>query len=185
MKKVNLAKYFIIGLMCIGLAGCASVPKGFLKPSEGSLENRQLQIRQYDTKDEERIISSVAGVLQDLGFTLDASETKLGLITASTRADATDAGQIAGAVVLDVLCALGGSYSNNTALCDKEQKVKASVVVKPSLDGSKIVVRVTFQRIVWNMQNNISKVETINEPEIYEKFYSGLSKAIFLEAHKI
>ncbi|MCK4824979.1 hypothetical protein KA005_55025, partial [bacterium] len=84
-----------------------------------------------------------------------------------------------------VLCALGGSYSNNTALCDKEQKVKASVVVKPSLDGSKIVVRVTFQRIVWNMQNNISKVETINEPEIYEKFYSGLSKAIFLEAHKI
>ncbi|MFH1847031.1 MAG: hypothetical protein ABH869_05705 [Candidatus Omnitrophota bacterium] len=185
MKNVNVLNHFIIGLVCIGLTGCASVPMGLLKPSKESLKNRQLQMRQYETKDEEKIISSVAGVLQDLGFTLDSSETKLGVIIASTRADATDAGQIAGAVVLDVLCALGGSYSNNMALCDKEQKVKASVVVKSSLDSSKMVVRVTFQRIVWNMQNNLSKIETINEQEIYEKFYSGLSKAIFLEAHKI
>ena len=185
MKKINLLKYFVIILVCISLAGCVSGPKGFLKPSKQYLENRQLQMRQYDTKDEEAIISSVAGVLQDLGFTLDASETKLGLVTASTRADATDAGQIAGAVVLDVLAAVAGVYTSNTMLCDKEQKVKASIIVKPSLDDSKTVVRVTFQRIVWNMQNQVSKIETINEPEIYEKFYSGLSKAIFLEAQEI
>ena len=70
-------------------------------------------------------------------------------------------------------------------MCDKEQKVRASVIVQPSLNGSKTGVRVTFQRIVWNMSNQISRVETIIDPQIYEKFYVALSKAIFLEAEKI
>jgi len=142
-------------------------------------------MRQYDTTDQEEIISSVAGVLQDLGFTLDSSETKLGLVSASKNADATDARQITLALAADVLSALSGTHSNNMAGCDKEQKVKASVVVKPSLDGSKTIVRVTFQRIIWNMQNQISRIETIRDPEAYRRFYTSLSKAIFLEAQKI
>lgn len=179
------SKLLLSLFLCLGLAGCASIPKGFLKPSEGYLEKRQLQMRQYDTKDEEKIITSVAGVLQDLGFTLDESETKVGLVSASKKSDATHAGQIAAAVFLDFLSALGGSYSNNTARCDAVQHVKASVITKPSLDGNKIVVRVTFQRIVWNASNQINRVETINDSEIYQKFFESLSKAIFLEAHKI
>jgi len=185
MKKTYCMRYISIALICMCLAGCATTPKGFLKPSEESLENRQLQMRKYDTTDQEKIITSVAGVLQDLGFTLDASETELGLVSASKNADATDAGQITLAVAADVLCALAGTYSNSVAACDKEQKVKASVITKPSLDGSGTIVRVTFQRIVWNMQNQISKIETISELEIYEKFFSDLSKSIFLEGQKI
>ena len=172
-------------LLSLGVIGCASTPKGFLKPSEGYLEKRQLQIRQYDTTNEEQIISAVAGVLQDLSFTLDESETELGLVVASKKADATSKGQIAGAVFLDVLAAFGGSYSNNAARCDKSQVIKASVIVKPSLEGKKTMVRVTFQRIVWNMSNQISRVETITDPQIYQRFYDGLSKAIFLEAQQV
>ena len=168
------------------LAGCVSVPQGFLKPDEGSLARRQLQMRQYDTTNEEQIISSVAGVLQDLGFTLDDSESALGFVAASKKADAKSKGQIAGAIILDVLASLGGSAStNSTANCDKYQVIKASVITKPALDNKKIAVRVTFQRIVWNMNNQVSRVETINDPEIYQKFYDSLSKAIFLEAQQI
>lgn len=173
-------KCFIGIFLCLSLVGCASIPKGFLKPSEGYLEKRQLQMRQYDTTDEKQIITAVAGVLQDLGFTLDESETEVGLVAASKKADAKSKGQIAGAVIFDVLFG-----SNTTSQCDKEQKVKASVIAKPSLDGKQTVVRVTFQRVVWNMNNQISRVETISDPEIYQKFYEGLSKAIFLEAQKI
>jgi hypothetical protein len=71
------------------------------------------------------------------------------------------------------------------ANCDRSQVVKASIITRLGLDGKKITVRVTFQRIVWNMDNQISKVESINDPKIYQKFYDGLSKAIFLEAQKI
>lgn len=186
MIKFLLKSKLILCLLLVFIfAGCATVPKGFLKLPDGYMEKRQLQIRYYDTTNEEEIITSVAGVLQDLGFTLDESETEIGLVAASKKADATDGGQIAAAFFIDFLSALGGSYSNASAQVDAVQHVKASVIVKPSLEGERMVVRVTFQRIVWNRSNQINKVETIDDPEIYQKFFKDLSKAIFLEAHKI
>jgi len=179
-KTSRLTKISLIIILCIGLVGCVSIPTGFLKPNEGYLEKRQLQIRQYDTTNEKQILAAVAGVLQDLGFNLDDSETDVGFVAASKKADATNKGQVASAVILDIL--VGG---NNTARCDKSQIIKASVITKPSLDGKKTVVRVTFQRIVWNMSNQIGRVETISDPLMYQKFYESLSKAIFLEAQQI
>ncbi|MFA5287391.1 MAG: hypothetical protein WC394_03880 [Candidatus Omnitrophota bacterium] len=178
-KLLTLTAFFII-------AGCATLPQGLLKPDQGYLSRRQLQMRQYETTNQEQVISSVAGVLQDLGFTLEDSELALGFVAASKKADAKSKGQITGAVILDVLSSLGGSASvNNTANADNYQVIKASVITKPSLDNKETVVRVTFQRIVWNMSNQINRVETIKEPEIYQKFYNSLSKAIFLEAQQI
>ncbi len=178
-------KSFIVILICLGVVGCVSIPKGFLKPGEGYLETRQLQIRQYDTTNQEQIVTAVAGVLQDLGFTLDESESELGLVSASKKADATNKGQRFWAGLADVLNALGGTPSNASATCDATQVIKASVIAKPSLDSSKTVVRVTFQRVVWNVGGQINRVESVKEPEIYHKFYDSLSKAIFLEAQKI
>ncbi len=173
-------------VLCLFIfTGCETAPKGFLKPSENVVQNRQLEMRQYDTKDETKIITSVAGVLQDLGFTLDNSETQLGFVAASKKADATNGGQVAAAAFVDILSALGGGYSNASASVDKVQYVKACVIVKPSLDGNKIAVRVTFQRIVWNASNQINRVETISDKDVYQKFYDSLSKSIFLEAQQI
>ena len=192
MRKTGyFFKLCIIGALCLTLSGCATVvPKGFLKADKACLENRQLEMRQYDTKDEEKIIKAVSGLLQDLGFILDNSETKLGFVAASKKADATSGGQIAGAVALDAIgiaAALFGApcYTNAVSRCDKNQLVKASVIIQPSLDGTKTVVRATFQRIVWNMCNQISRIETISDAKIYQSFYDGLSKAIFLEAQQI
>ena len=179
-KTPRFSKLCLVGLICLGIVGCVSIPTGFLKPSETYLQKRELQMRQYDTTDQVKIITSVAGVLQDLGFTLDASETEVGFVAASKKADATSGGQVVGAVLLDIL--VGG---NNTSRCDKSQVLKASVITKPSLDGKKTVVRVTFQRVVWNMANQVSRVETLSDPIMYQKFYDSLSKAIFLEAQKI
>jgi len=186
MKKLVFSlKYAFFILLCLGIMGCASGPTGFLKPSEDCLKNRELQIRQYDTANEKDTIAAVAGVLQDLGFTLDDSETEIGFVAASKRADATSAGQVVGAAVLDTLGILFGGYSNVSATVDAVQEVKASVITKPSLEGNKMVVRVTFQRIVWNKNKQINRIETVKETEIYQKFYEDLSKAIFLEAQKI
>lgn len=182
---VRFFRTFCVILLCFGIIGCASIPTGFLKPSESYLEKRQLQIRQYDTTNEEQIVTAVAGVLQDLGFTLDDSETDVGFVAASKKADATSAGQVVGAALLDTLGILFGGYSNVSAIVDAVQHIKASVIIKPSLDGKKIVARVTFQRIVWNKSGQLSRIETINEPVMYQKFYDSLSKAIFLEAQKI
>ena len=47
------------------------------------------------------------------------------------------------------------------------------------------IVRVTFQRVIFNEHGRISRSEQIKDPELYQKFYEKLSKAVFLEAHEI
>jgi len=184
--------YVLIVFAFLLLVGCTTVPEGLLRPSEDYLEMRQLQMRKYDTTEQEMIMSSVVGVLQDLGFTLDESESELGLIVASKKADAKKPAAVAGALFLDILSAIGDGYSGTsstgpslTSQQDATQLVRASVITQNSLDGDKIVVRANFHRIVYNFNNEINKMETIKEPDIYQNFYDKLSKAIFLEAHKI
>ncbi|MDR2694908.1 MAG: hypothetical protein LBC79_00815 [Deltaproteobacteria bacterium] len=46
-------------------------------------------------------------------------------------------------------------------------------------------VRVTFQRVVFNTANDVTRAEQIDEPEIYREFFDKLSQSVFLEAHEI
>jgi hypothetical protein len=66
---------------------------------------------------------------------------------------------------------------------DKNQKIRASLVTRP-LD-KKTNLRVTFQRVVWDTQGQISRTESIEDPKIYQEFFEKLSKAVFLEAHEL
>jgi hypothetical protein len=189
LKGVKLKKVFsvsIIILLCLYITGCATTyPKNFLKLSDDNLQVRQLQMRQFETTKEKEVILASAGVLQDMGFTLDDSETELGLIVASKDRDATNAGQVTLATMSVILSALGGSSSNAFDNIDKVQKIRASVVTKLNAEGNKTIVRVTFQRIVWNNVGNVSRMETLNEPGLYQGFFEKVSKAIFLEEQKI
>jgi hypothetical protein len=159
--------------------GCGGIPKDALRMNEATIEQRQLQTRKYETSDESKILSASASLLQDLGFTLDKSETKVGLIVASKDRSAVNAAEVTGAVFL---AALGGG----PAIYDKQQKIKASVVTHPEYNSAGgMAVRVTFQRIVWDNYGRISKLERLNDSELYTGFFDKLSKAVFLEAHNI
>jgi len=129
-------------------------------------------------KKEGDVLSTCAALLQDLGFTLKESETKLGMLLGSKDRSATDAGEV---IAWIIVAALGGG---NMPINDK-QKMRASVITRLKEDGTSMLVRVTFQRVVWNTAGQVSKSESMNDPEIYQEFFSKLSKAIFLEAHEI
>ena len=160
------------------IVGCGGIPKDALILSADTIEERQIQSRYYDTKNEEAIISASAAVLQDLGFTLDKSETRLGFLVASKDRDARDTGQIAAAVFVALLG--GGNMP-----IDKRQKIRVALIVTPGLDGKKTHVRAKFQRKVWNNREQVSRVETLNDLDIYQEFFSKLSKAVFLEANNL
>lgn len=170
-------------ILVLGLGGCATVPKDALVLSPESMQLRQLQTRRIDGISEKALLTAAAGVLQDLGFNIDESETKLGVIVASKDRSAFNAAQIAGAVA----AALFGVY----APVDKTQKIRASLVTRPAQasDGAPMpdsqLIRITIQRVIWNTQNQVTRIEAIEEPLIYQEFFERLSKSIFLEAQQI
>lgn len=175
---MKLKRYFLFGTLLVALAACnQTIPKSALQLSPDSLELRQLQTRSFDTKNERKLLTAGAGVLQDLGYNIDESETGLGVIVGSKDRDATEAGQVAAAVLV---AALGGGVMP----IDKNQKIRASLITRPAGKG-KVNLRITLQRVVWNTQGHVSKTQSIMEPEIYQDFFSKLSKAVFLEAHEI
>lgn len=159
------------------LAACQQpIPKEALQLSPRSLEDREMQSRRLDAAESE-VLSASAQVLQDLGFHLDESETALGVLVGSKTRDATEAGQVAAAVFVALM---GGGIMP----IDSEQRIRASIVTEP-VDGDTTSVRATFQRIVWNNRNEITKVEHLNQPEFYQEFYNTLSKSLFLETEKL
>ncbi len=170
---------------CLILTGCMSMPLDILKSPADAVQKRELQSRAYATTDENKMITSAAMALQDMEFTLDDSETSLGVVLASKDRSAVSAGQVTAAVMLDVLAAAGGGYSNAYGTTDKQQKIRASVVTKLSEDRSKVIVRTVFQKLVWNQMGQLSRVETLKDATMYQGFYDKLSKSVFLEEQKI
>lgn len=169
----------LIASVAFGLWSCAQrVPPEALELTAESLQDRELGSRRFDTDDEAMLLTASAALLQDLGYNLDESEPELGVLVGSKTRSAVEAGQ----VMLKIIGLLGGA---NIPI-DTRQLIRASIVTSPTGESRKSIrVRVTFQRIVWNDANTISKLERIREPEIYQEFFAKLSKSVFLTAHEI
>lgn len=156
-----------------------------LRVTESQLAKRQLETRKYQGIKEGEILAASAAVLQDLGYNLDNSESSLGVLTASKQRDATDAGEVAVAVLIALL---GGGA---TAM-SKEQTIRVSLVVRPLQEETKdrvaakdtFFVRVVFQRVVLRTDGS-SYAQTLEDAEIYQGFFEKLSKAVFIEGQKI
>ena len=178
IKKLKAAPLILL-IVSVIVSGCTqTIPDSALQLSPDSMKLRQLQTRAFNTKNEKKLLIASAGVLQDLGFNIDESETSLGVIVGSKDRDATEAGQVIAAIIL-------GALNNGQApAIDKSQKIRASLITRPNGKG-KTNLRITLQRIVWNTQGQISRTESIEDPKIYQEFFSKLSKAVFLDANEI
>jgi hypothetical protein len=164
------------------VTGCQTgIPADALDLKPDSLERRQLESRRFDGGKESDILGACSGVAQDLGFTIDEAETRLGVMVASKNREASDTGsRVAMALIL------GANAANSM---DRSQKIRLCIVVKPveTKPGAptQYVVRATFQRMVWNSYGQLTRLEGLREVELYQQFFEKLSKSVFLEAHKI
>ena len=162
------------------LAGCVTVPPNTFVVTPELLQQRQLETRRYDGIKEADLITASANVL---GFNLENSEAKLGVLTASKQRDATNGGEVAAAIIVALLG--GGAMA-----ISKDQTIRVALVVRPVNDSNgkamldSHFVRVTFQRLVRKTDNSTIG-QTLREPELYQDFYERVSKSVFLEAHKI
>ena len=190
-------------IIVLVLTGCGGggLPAHVLKLTPESLQNRALQTRKYEGISEADLLSASTGVIQDLGFIIDESETNLGLIVGSKDRDADpDAMQRTGQVlvgattfVLGVIAAVAAQDEDvfddifHVPAVDDYQKLWASIVIRPTSQdkGETHLIRVTFQRIVWNTDDEVARLQSLDEPEMYQKFFDLLSKSVLLEGQEI
>jgi hypothetical protein len=134
-----------------------------LKLEAESMGQRQLQTRKYNITSED----------------IENTELKLGTILASKQREAVESGQVAGAIIIAVIFGVAIPIDSN-------QTMYASIVVSPSSSDKKSsLVRITFSRLVWNDRGALSKAERLEDPEVYQTFFTKLSKGLFLEAQNI
>ncbi len=170
---------FVAILVC----GCQSVPPHAFLVTPEMLSQRQLETRRFDGIKETDLLSACANVLQDLGFNLENSETKLGVLTASKQRGAVETKE----VILSLFVAMLGGGAMPIS---KDQTIRVSLVVRPVNDSNgnalsdSHYVRVTFQRMVRKTDNSVY-VQTLREPLLYQAFFDRLSKSVFIEAQKI
>src|SRR5690606_16892724 len=91
----------------------------------------------------------------------------------------------------------GGSSANAMLVLpvDLQQQICASMVARPiDEQDRRQEVRIVFYRLVWKGAGSSGnqtippgeqRMEMIRDAEIYQTFYARLSKAVFLEAHRI
>ena len=206
-SRVGSRRAGLVALCLLLAAGCSTIPDQSMELSPDSLKLRQLQTRRIEGIDENALLAASAGVLQDLGFNIDESETRLGVIVASKDRSALDLGDAAEDLLVDSLveAALDAMFSalfgdhfdddddedGEDIVYDVTQKIRISVVTRPALDSSgqrrqdAQVIRITIQRLVWDSEGELSHSESIEDPKVYQKFFDRLSKSIFLELQAI
>lgn len=161
------------------LGACSGLPPDAFRLPPTSLEDRAIQSRKFTTTDSTLLLSAGAGVLQDLGYAIDESDAPLGVLTASKEVTAKDAAEMVGAIMMSILIQSPTPWSDH-------QEIRVCLVIKTAADDPEAsVARITIQRTVWNTENQITRSETIDDPEIYQAFFEKLSKATFLEANEI
>jgi hypothetical protein len=181
------------------LAGCAHTPpEEFFQLTPESAAHRAAQTRQFETSGDEELLSASAAVLQDLGFQVAESVREVGFLRAAKERSAREYGQEIWRGVLFAISTIslaGGSNGLMLLPVDLHQQINASLVVRPlNEQGTRQEVRILFYRIVWKSDGQSGnsyiapgeqKMEMIRDPRIYQLFFARLSKAVFLEAHKI
>ena len=177
-----MKRTLIVITMTSCLAGCVATPKALLALPENHLAQRQIETRRYDGIKEADLIVAASNVLQDLGFVLENTEPKLGVLTASKQRDATDGGEVVTAIAL--------AFLGVRMAVSKDQTIRVSLVVRPAYDSTGKAMadshhmRVTFQRIVRRSDNSVY-AETLAEQALFQDFYERVSKAVFIEAQKV
>jgi hypothetical protein len=143
-------------------------------PRPDAMAIRDRQSARFARVTEERLLVEVTQVLQDLGFTIEESAARYGVLAGSKDRDATETGQVVGQVALVVVFALLGAHYNPT--WDTDQVIRATITTRP-LDSDEVGLRVSFERIVTTNQGT-SRAEELTQEEFASGFFARVRSGL-------
>jgi hypothetical protein len=159
---------------------------------------KAMQTRYFETSSEDELLSASAAVLQDLGFQISESVRDVGFLRATKERSARERGQEISRALIAIFSSFGFILGANTLVLnpvDLHQQINASLLTRPQgEERSRYEVRILFYRIVWKTDGSSGnthippgeqRAEMVRDGGIYQQFFAKLSKAVFLEAHKI
>lgn len=186
----------ILGLVFMLLvSGCnpMATPESFFELSSTYNKEKALQTRFFETSNYHELVSASAAVLQDLGFQVEESEPDVGLLRAVKERSAREWGQEIGRVFIAMIGIVGQKVI--LLPVDLQQQIVATLTVFPvNNNPNRFGARIIFDRKIWKgggsngsaeIPPGEQRLEIIDEPLIYQEFFSKLSKSVFLEAHQI
>lgn len=168
------------------LAACApsSSPTEWLQAAPQDAAQQELQGRRFEGIEEKRLLDASVAVLQDLGFAVEITGTALGFVQGAKEREAKAPGQVA----VVILSALGGAPMVGGppgSGLRQDQTIRVLLTVRPAgaKNPASHIVMVSFHRHV--RQPLAHSAETLRDPALYQGFFELLSKAVFLEGHKL
>jgi hypothetical protein len=168
----------------LALAGCAEMPPDYIAVKPGDAAQRELQGRRFDGIGEKELLDAAVGVLQDLGFTVDITSAELGFVQGAKEREAKAPDQTLVILIIAALAASQGS-SLSAGQMRQDQTISALLTVRPAREGDtrSHIVLVTFHNHV--RQPLMRTAGPLRDPVLYQSFFELLSKALFLQAHKL
>lgn len=146
------------------------------KPVLTQLQTRQLQTRNYATRDTKKILQVALAVLQDEGFVVKNSDADMGLLSASKNLHEVDVDSVGSAFAKGFFGFVGSVSSHEFSTVEatvtvtsfgKEARVRLSVRLSSTESGG--------------LSGSNIKYEAVTDPNFYQDFFAKLQKGIFIE----
>ena len=189
MRRSSSAAALLCAVLALG--ACAELsPDSLTLPPQDTAE-RELQARRFEGIGEAELLAASVSVLQDLGFTVQATHTELGFVRGAMQREAKAPEQI---LILLMAAAMAGGagampppvpVSPETGKLPQHQQISVMLSVRPAAagDAHKHIVLVSFHHSV--RQPLWQSAGPLRDPQLYQSFFGLLSKTLFLEAHKL
>ena len=146
-------------------------------PRINAIEIRERQTARFPVASEERLLVEATQVLQDLGFTIEESTPRYGVLAGSKDRDATEAGEVAAQMVLTIGLAVLGVH--HQPVWDSDQVIRATLTTR-QLASREAALRISFERIVTTNQGT-SRMEELSAPEFSQGFFDKVRAGLARE----
>ena len=177
MKKCSFLIFLIIFI-----SGCSISYNEFYKLNSDYLKQRQISTRYFETNNEKELIIASAQLLQDLGYIIEESNIKLGLITASKNREILSDAKTGALTAFAVIDALFGANVNTNF--PKMKELKATLISTKSNTKKGYLIIVEFSSAVYYTHGNVVLQRDTNT-EIYKEFFDKLGQSVFITPNDI
>lgn len=183
----RLTAALLLATLCLPApALCTPFDPGYLSSNAETERDRARETHRFDGVPEKQLLAASVSVLQDLGFTINRSDEPLGLILGVKNREAKATDQKIAMMTLMLLTAIATENPNlpNTPMRE-DQTISVMLTIRPvpGKGPDSHYVRVTFHRLL--RQPMRTEAGILRQAALYRDFDELLSKAIFLEEHKL